>query len=60
VVVRVVDYRLEGVPDAEPLYRLLVTTLLDPGGCSTLAPRPQRNWRRCIMSAGKARAPSPS
>src|SRR3954454_983770 len=26
---RVVDYRLEGVPDAEPLYRL-VTTLLDP------------------------------
>ena len=29
VLVRVVDYRLEGVPDAEPLYRL-VTTLLDP------------------------------
>jgi hypothetical protein len=28
-VVRVIDYRLEGVPDAEPLYRL-VTTLLDP------------------------------
>jgi hypothetical protein len=27
--VRVVDYRLEGVPGAEPLYRL-VTTLLDP------------------------------
>jgi hypothetical protein len=27
--VRVIDYRLEGVPDAEPLYRLL-TTLLDP------------------------------
>jgi hypothetical protein len=30
VVVRVIDYRLEGVPEAEPLYRL-VTTLLDPG-----------------------------
>jgi Insertion element 4 transposase N-terminal/Transposase DDE domain len=30
VVVRVIDYRLDGVPDAEPLYRL-VTTLLDPG-----------------------------
>ena len=30
VVVRVINYRLEGVPDAEPLYRL-VTTLLDPG-----------------------------
>jgi Insertion element 4 transposase N-terminal/Transposase DDE domain len=27
--VRVVEYRLEGVPDAEPLYRL-VTTVLDP------------------------------
>jgi hypothetical protein len=29
VIVRVIDYRLEGVGDAEPLYRL-VTTLLDP------------------------------
>jgi len=29
VVVRVIDYRLEGVADAEPLYRLL-TTILDP------------------------------
>ena len=29
VVVRVVEYRLEGVPGAEPLYRLL-TTILDP------------------------------
>jgi hypothetical protein len=29
VVVRVIDYRLDGVPDAAPLYRL-VTTLLDP------------------------------
>jgi hypothetical protein len=29
VVVRVIDYRLEGVPGVEPLYRL-VTTLLDP------------------------------
>jgi hypothetical protein len=27
--VRVIDYRLESVPDAEPLYRL-ITTLLDP------------------------------
>jgi hypothetical protein len=27
--VRVIDYRLDGVPGAEPLYRL-VTTLLDP------------------------------
>ena len=30
VTVRVIDYRLEGVPDVEPLYRL-ITTLLDPG-----------------------------
>jgi len=29
VVVRVIEYRLDGVPGAEPLYRL-VTTLLDP------------------------------
>ncbi len=29
VVVRVIEYRLEGVPGAEPAYRL-VTTLLDP------------------------------
>jgi hypothetical protein len=29
LVVRVIDYRLEGVPDAEPLYRL-ITTLLEP------------------------------
>src|SRR6476619_3834612 len=29
VTVRVIDYRLENVPDAEPLYRLM-TTLLDP------------------------------
>ncbi|QRM32942.1 IS4 family transposase [Microvirga sp. VF16] len=35
-VVRVIDYRLEGIVDAEPLYRL-VTTLLDPGA----APAPE-------------------
>jgi hypothetical protein len=27
VVVRVIDYKLEGVPDAEPIYRLLTTIL---------------------------------
>src|SRR5690242_20188731 len=31
VQVRVVEYRLDGIADAEPLYRL-VTTLLDPAG----------------------------
>jgi len=30
VAVRVVEYRLEGIPDAEDLYRL-ITTILDPG-----------------------------
>lgn len=30
LVVRVIDYRLKGVADAEPIYRL-VSTLLDPG-----------------------------
>lgn len=29
IMVRIIDYRLEGVPDAEPIYRL-VTTILDP------------------------------
>src|SRR5215210_7100612 len=29
ILVRVIEYRLEGVPGAEPLYRL-VTTVLDP------------------------------
>jgi len=29
LVVRVIDYRLEGIADAEPIYRL-VTTILDP------------------------------
>jgi hypothetical protein len=29
MIVRVIDYRLEGVADAEPIYRL-VTTILDP------------------------------
>jgi Insertion element 4 transposase N-terminal/Transposase DDE domain len=29
VIVRVIDYQLEGIADAEPIYRL-VTTLLDP------------------------------
>lgn len=29
IVVRAIDYRLEDVPDAEPLYRL-ITTILDP------------------------------
>ncbi|MBV9305025.1 MAG: IS4 family transposase [Acidobacteriaceae bacterium] len=29
MVVRVIDYRLEGVEDAEPIYRL-ITTILDP------------------------------
>jgi hypothetical protein len=33
VVVRVIDYQLQGVDDAEPLYRLL-TTLLDPAPAS--------------------------
>jgi hypothetical protein len=30
IVVRVIDYRLQGVKDAQPIYRL-ITTILDPG-----------------------------
>jgi hypothetical protein len=45
VVVRVIDYRLEGVADAEPLYRL-VTTLLDPTAAPAgeLAALYQERW----------------
>ena len=46
--VRVIEYRLQDVPGAEPIYRL-ITTILDPG----LAPA--KNWRRSIRSAGKLR-----
>lgn len=30
IILRVIDYRLEGIEDAEPIYRL-ATTILDPG-----------------------------
>jgi len=30
IMLRVIDYRLEGIEDAEPIYRL-ATTVLDPG-----------------------------
>ncbi len=45
VVVRVIDYRLEGVADAEPLYRL-VTTILDPtdAPAGELAALYQERW----------------
>jgi len=45
VVVRVIDYRLEGVADAEPLYRL-VTTILDPSAAPAeeLAALYQERW----------------
>ena len=43
--VRVIDYRLPGVPDAEPVYRLL-TTLLDPeeAPAHDLAELYQQRW----------------
>jgi len=45
VVVRVIDYQLQGVDDAEPLYRLL-TTILDPAPASAeeLAALYQERW----------------
>ena len=44
--VRVIEYRLEGVPDAEPLYRL-VTNILDPADAlaAELAALYQRRWK---------------
>jgi len=45
VVVRVIDYRLEGVAETEPIYRL-VTTILDPaeGPAPELAALYQERW----------------
>lgn len=45
VVVRVIDYQLEGIAHAEPLYRL-VTTILDPaaGPAEELAALYQERW----------------
>ena len=45
VMVRMIDYRLEGVADAEPLYRL-VTTILDPSAAPAeeLAALYQERW----------------
>ena len=45
VVVRVIDYRLEGIANAEPLYRL-VTTILDPtqGPAEELAALHHERW----------------
>lgn len=45
VLVRVIDYRLEGVAGAEPIYRL-VTTILDPGQAPApeLAARYHERW----------------
>lgn len=45
VVVRVIDYQLEGIADAEPIYRL-VTTVLDPadGPAEELAALYRERW----------------
>jgi len=45
IVVRVINYRLEGVPDAEPLYRL-ITTLLEPAAApaAELAALDHERW----------------
>jgi hypothetical protein len=45
VVVRVIDYQLEGIADAEPIYRL-VTTMLDPAEAPAeeLAALYQERW----------------
>jgi hypothetical protein len=44
IVVRVIDYRLKDVKDAEPIYRL-ITTILD------LTQAPPKNRRRSTTSA---------
>ena len=51
VVVRLIEYRLEGIPDAEPLYRL-ITSLLDPES----APAAEL----AALYHGNRKAPSPN
>jgi hypothetical protein len=53
VVVRVINYRLEGVADAEPLYRL-VTTILDPthAPAGELAALYHERWEIGVSSQG--------
>src|ERR1700693_1309322 len=47
IVVRVIDYRLKDVKDAEAIYRLITTILETPPS------PPPRNWRPSTMSAGR-------
>jgi thymidylate kinase len=49
IVVRAIDYRLQDVPEAEPVYRL-ITAILDPN-----QRRLPKNWRPCTMNAGKSK-----
>lgn len=51
IAVRVIDYRLEGIEGAEPIYRLR------PLFSIQTRPRPA-NWPPSIMSAGRSRPPS--
>jgi hypothetical protein len=59
LVVRVIDCRLEGLPDAEPLYRL-VTTLLEPENApaAELAALHHERWASEGVFAGLIRASS--
>src|SRR3954453_19646075 len=63
--VRVVEYRLEGIADGGPLYRLGATVLSPAaaarppggGGRPPTRPRhPRRSWRPCTTSGGRSRA----
>ena len=52
VLVRVIDYRLDGVPKAEPVYRLM-TTLLDPAAAPAceLAALYHERWEAEVLFA---------
>ena len=49
VTVRVIEYGLQGLPNADARYRV-ITTILDPEAA------PARNWRRSITNAGRSKS----
>ena len=50
MVVRVIDYRLKDVKDAEPIYRLITPSWTPPR-------LPPKNWRPCTTSVGRSKPP---
>jgi hypothetical protein len=55
IIVRVIEYPLEGVQGAEPLYRLATTILGHELAPATELAALYHDWRRSITSAGRSK-----